>query len=139
VAGTYWSTRRDDSSHAKAEQLTANVVIRPDGNGQIVGTVSGMQLRFAEVERWVYREVGSAFVGTLVFRRGEGSEGTYAFMANFPPWAMERMPWHASATLHLGLLAASLTTALVVVAGWAGPGVRGLMGRRSGTVSRSPR
>jgi len=107
-------------------------VIRPVGDGQIIGVGGGTPLRFVEVEPWVYREVGSAYLGTLVFRQGEGGEGTFAFVATSPFFAMERMSWHATATLHLSLLVASLALALVAVLGWAVAGVRSLVGRRSG-------
>jgi len=104
-AGTYRSTRRNESTLEKLQELFSPVRVRAIAPGTL--WVSGL----AVVPRalWVQTEPGvfraQASPQLIAFREDGAGQVTHLFEGNFPSAGYSRVPWYGVPALHYAVLA----------------------------------
>lgn len=111
ISGTYWSTRRNDTTYQKVGYdllMPIDVSVGPDGRLRISG-LGADESTFVEVRPWVFRSTGP-LDDTAAFRQVDGRLRMY--VGNRPYQAYEQAPWYLDPPVQLGLLLLSALTLL---------------------------
>jgi CubicO group peptidase (beta-lactamase class C family) len=134
-AGSYRSTRRNETGLEKLQELFNPVRVRALGSSALA--ISGL----AVVPRGIWRETGPGIFrdrsGEVVaFREDRAGRPAYLFEGNFPAAGYSRLPWYGAPEVHYALLALCLPVFLLSPAVWS---VGALRRRRAGARLSSQR
>lgn len=116
LVGNYRFNRVPYTNFQKVAELLSAVTVRDDGGILVVRTPFGI-MRMVEVGPLLFQEErGSTLVA---LRMDEGGRVTHAFPSLTPMMALERMPWHASPSLHFLILGGGIVMFLGILVGGA--------------------
>lgn len=103
IEGTYWSTRRNETSYQKVGNgLFLPITVSAASAGHLViRGVGNHEMDLVEVQPWVFQQT-NGFSDTVIFRRN-GTEMNM-FIGNRPYQAYQKRAWSETPTFHLGLL-----------------------------------
>jgi CubicO group peptidase (beta-lactamase class C family) len=122
-AGSYRSTRRNETSLEKLQELFSPVEVAALGPGTL--RVSGLVVPesvWVETAPGVFRARHSREL--IAFREDTGGRVTHLFEGNFPAAGYTRLPWYGSPRIHYGLLAVSVLLFLLTPIAWSSAGLR---------------
>jgi len=103
--GSYRITSSSYSTFYKVLGLFLGVTISDPGDGTLLFSAMGLELRLVEVEPLFFRQVGGDHVGgaDLVFREDDQGRITYAFTGFAPMWSFEKLNWYEAPSFHMAL------------------------------------
>ena len=110
ISGTYWPTRRSDTTYEKLLTLGTGVSVSDGGNGRLVIG----QTTFAEVAPWVFHQVDGP--ETVVFRADHN--GMLMLISGIPIEAFIKVAWYDAPTFHLVLVVACMLIFLSALGLW---------------------
>ena len=117
-AGSYRSTRRNETTFARLQGLFAPVDVRAVGADTL--EVSGLAVvphaLWTEIAPGVFRDRAS--LEQIAFREDANGRVTHLFEGNFPAAGYTRLPWHAVPALHLALIALCVPVFLISPVVW---------------------
>jgi CubicO group peptidase (beta-lactamase class C family) len=119
-AGEYVPTTGVRTEPLKLVQLLNRMSVGTTGEGTLHLTGPGVpSSQWVEREPLVYRSLAAPdSVQTVVFAEDPRGRVDKLFLENDPTLAFLRVPWHASSTLHFGLLGSALALYLSAFVGW---------------------
>jgi hypothetical protein len=135
-AGSYRSTRRNETTLEKLKELFSPVRVRTVGPGTL--HVSGLavvpEALWIETAPGVFRDQSSPEV--IAFREDATGHPTYLFEGNFPAAGYSRLPWYGAPEAHYALLATSVPVFLLTPVIWTvgtlrHPGAQAPLARRA--------
>jgi hypothetical protein len=138
--GTYRSTRRNESTLEKLQELFSPVRVRAVAPG-ILG-VSGLAVvpraLWVQTEPGVFRDRASPQL--IAFREDGAGHATHLFEDNFPSAGYSRVPWYGVPGLHyavlsVGALLFSLTPIVWSMSALRRPGAGSLLARRARRIA----
>ncbi|MEA3275141.1 MAG: serine hydrolase domain-containing protein [Pseudomonadota bacterium] len=117
-AGSYRSTRRNETGLKKLQKLFTPVRVRVAGPGvlHISGLAVVPESLWIETERGVFRDRSSPEI--LAFREDASGRATHLFEGNFPIAGYTRLPWYGAPELHYALLAICTPLFFLTPLGW---------------------
>ncbi len=117
-AGSYRSTRRNETSLEKLQELFSAVRVRVVGPGvlHISGLAVVPESLWIETESGVFRDRSTPEI--LAYREDTAGRVTHLFEGNFPIAGYTRLPWYGVPELHYALLAICLTLFLLTPILW---------------------
>ncbi|GHO68266.1 FmtA-like protein [Ktedonobacter sp. SOSP1-52] len=103
IEGTYWSTRRNETSYQKVGyDLLSPVTVSASGSGHLVIKGVGSQdINLVEVQPWIFQRT-DGFSDTVIFQ-SSGTEMNM-FIGNRPYQAYQKRVWAETPAFHVGLL-----------------------------------
>lgn len=117
-AGSYRSTRRNETGLEKLQELFNPVRVRSLGSSTLA--ISGLavvpQGLWRETSRDVFRDRSGAEV--VAFREDAAGRPAYLFEGNFPAAGYSRLPWYGTPEVHYALLALCLPVFLLTSVLW---------------------
>jgi CubicO group peptidase (beta-lactamase class C family) len=132
ISGTYWPTRRSDTTYEKLTMFYSTVTVTDGGNSRLVISGLGTQpVTFVEVVPWVFHQVDGP--QTVVFRTDP--TGMIMSMSILPIVTFNKVAWYDAPTFHLALVVACVLLFLSALLLWPLGFVRRAMRRRA---PRSP-
>jgi hypothetical protein len=135
ICGTYWPTRRSDTTYEKLAMVYSTVSVTDGGNSRMVISGLGTQpVTFVEVVPWVFHQVDGP--QTVVFRTDKS--GIIMSMSILPIVAYTKVAWYDAPTFHLVLVVACVLLFLSTILLWPLGFVRRAM-RRGAPRSKSGR
>ncbi len=104
IEGTYWSTRRNETTYQKVgyDLFSPVTVSASSGDGHLIITgVGSHDIDLQEIQPWVFQQT-NGFSDTVIFR----SSGTQITMliGNRPYQAYQKRAWDETPAFHFGLL-----------------------------------
>jgi CubicO group peptidase (beta-lactamase class C family) len=130
-AGSYRSTRRNETTLEKLQEFFSPVRVRAVGPSalEVSGLVVVPESRWIQIEPGVFRDQSNPEI--IAFREDGSGRVTHLFEGNFPAAAYTRLPWHCAPEIHYALLAVCVPIFLLTPIAWAiravhhpAPGVR---------------
>ncbi len=120
MAGTYMSSRRQDSNFFSALGFLSQTRVTLDEDGgllvpALVGA-NGEPMKWREVRPFVWHEVGGT--ERLAARLKDGRVETFSVDSVSPFLVLQPAPWWRSSTIFLPLLAAALAVILASILAW---------------------
>ncbi|MCP5113192.1 MAG: hypothetical protein GY953_20365, partial [bacterium] len=117
-AGSYMSTRRNETSLEKLQELFSPVRVRVAGPGRL--HISGLAVvpksLWTETGPGLFRDRSSPEI--VAFREDTSGVITHLFEGNLPIAGYTRLPWYGAPELHYTLLALCLALFLSTPIGW---------------------
>jgi hypothetical protein len=126
LAGSYWATRRNETTYQKVFALLRSVTVSASGNGHLMITSGGDAMDFIEIKPWVFKQTNGP--DTVVFRSGDNGMS----MFDGPYQAYQKMAWYEAPPFQIGLLLICLLLFLVSLLVWSFRLVRGIRKKISG-------
>lgn len=129
IEGTYWSTRRNETTYQKVGyDLLSPVTVHASDGGRVVVTGVGSQdINLLEVQPWIFQQI-NGHSNTVIFR-SSGTQMTM-FIGNRPYQAYQKRAWDETPMFHLGLLLLCLLIFLGAVLQACAHFVRTIRGKR---------
>jgi hypothetical protein len=130
-AGSYRSTRRNETTLEKLQEFFSPVRVRAVGPRAlgVSGLVVVPESRWIQIEPGVFRDQSSPEI--IAFREDGSGQITHLFEGNFPPAGYTRLPWYGAPEIHYVLLGVCVPIFLLTPIAWAiraarhpAPGVR---------------
>jgi hypothetical protein len=117
-AGGYRSTRRNETTLEKLQELFTPVEAEPVGPGKLhlSGLAVVAESVWVETEPGVFRDISSPEI--IAFREDAQGRVTHLFEGNFPAAGYTRVPWYGSPRIHYGLLAVCVPLFLLTPLIW---------------------
>jgi hypothetical protein len=114
-AGGYRSTRRNETTLEKLQELFSAVRVRAVGPGAlgVSGPAVVPESRWVQIEPDIFRDQFSSEI--IVFREDDSGRVTHLFEGNFPTAGYTRLPWYGAPEVHYALLAGWLQPALLLL------------------------
>ncbi len=104
-AGRFAGLYREASGHVTTPEKVIGLFgayeIRDPGDGTLVLSIGGLNLRFVEVEPLFFRQVDGPF--TIVFREDDRGQITYLFSDIMPQYALVKLNWYETPGFHMAL------------------------------------
>lgn len=125
IVGTYWSTRRNDTTYQKIFNLSSIATVSDKGNGHIL--LGGRDA--VEIKPWTFREVLRE-QETFVFR--SDAEGIHLFVSDDPIAGFTKNTWYETPQFQIVLLVVSLLFFLVTFLRGPVHLVRAILAKRHG-------
>jgi CubicO group peptidase (beta-lactamase class C family) len=123
-AGSYRSTRRNETTLEKLQELFSPVRVRTLGPSTL--GVSGLAVvpesRWVQAEPGVFRDQSSPEI--IAFRADDSGRATHLFEGNFPAAGYTRLSWYGAPEIHYVLLAVCVPIFLLTPIAWAIRAVR---------------
>jgi len=112
--GSYRVTRSSYTTFEKFGGLMGGgLEISDPGDGTLLVTTMGLELRFVEVEPLYFRQVDGS--SAMVFREDDQGRITHVFTDIIPQWAYEKLNWYETASFNMALLIGSLLIFLSMI------------------------
>jgi CubicO group peptidase (beta-lactamase class C family) len=117
-AGSYRSTRRNETTLEKLQELFLPVRVRELGPGTL--GISGLAVvpesRWVQIEPDIFRDQFSSEI--IAFREDGSGRVTHLFEGNFPTAGYTRLPWYGAPEVHYALLAIGAPLFLLTPIAW---------------------
>jgi hypothetical protein len=123
-AGSYRSTRRNETTLEKLQEFFLPVRVRTVGHGTpgVSGLAVVPESRWIQIEPGVFRDQSSPEI--IAFREDGSGRVTHLLKGNFPAAGYTRLPWHGAPESHYVLLAICVPIFLLTPIAWAIRAVR---------------
>ena len=117
-AGSYRSTRRNETTLEKLQELFFPVRVRAVGPGAlgVSGLAVVLESRWIQIEPDIFRDQFSSEI--IAFREDASGHVTHLFEGNFPAAGYTRLPWYGAPEVHYALLVIGAPLFLLTPIAW---------------------
>lgn len=101
ITGSYWGTRRNDTTYQKLGNLLGTFTVSDAGKGHITLNTGGSTQDLVEIQPWVFRDT---VIGQGIVAFHKDSRGTSMNISSVPIEGLEKIEWYQTTNFQYPLL-----------------------------------
>ena len=138
ITGSYWGTRRNDTTYQKLGNLFGAITVADAGKGHITLSAGGNTQDLVEIQPWIFRDT---LLGQVTVAFHKDSRGTSMNISNLPIEGLEKIAWYQTTNFQYPLLLVCALLFLSTLLRWPFRLIQAIRarskGKRTGTLVSS--